>query len=796
MPIGAETQTFSSISALLSALTLVLLGAVLLSRSRRPAYRAFIVLCGNVLLWHLFNIFRGGDRSSYLALSAQIALPLTLVGFLRTWLSSGRDLGSEPRRSVGAPRYALFIVLLSEVALVYAYSTRESSSPPAPTRFWVLQLPSVLRVATLFALYGALSPLWTAYRSTLSRVDKRRLLYLIGVGALSITAAALDYLPSPLGRGGPAIGSLLTIVYLYFLQQTLVMDRLLDINELLGRVVVLSAFVLLLSAVQTVLTLIGVQPQQVVTVVAFLILLLYEPLRIVLERQVQRITTRERTELQQSLGELRQLLPNVIEPREAVRLVLAVFEETRRLTQAAIYLLEADGSGYELSGSFGSSRPVERLDAAARRPFWSRLIENRQPITLERLQYEQGQLGHSDAAAIENVDAIARVLVEVQASAVVGIFGGGLGSPSAGVSSPGRASADFGSPEVLLGFLCIKDKDPSERLNDSFSVGDLDIYAGIAAQLSITLQNSKLYDRMKERDRLAALGQMAAGLAHEIRNPLGAIKGAAELIAPDRNGRLPSNEDVAEFSGVILEETRRLGRVVSQFLDYARPLRGDYQPIDINDVVRRTEALLRPLSEQMKNDSDPGWQPPEIVMQLSPDLPRTRGDAEQLRQVFLNLGLNALQAMADAHNATSTSPAGSETEIPRGRLSISTGLRHGGRLGGPTQHIEVRFSDTGPGLDPAVQKNLFIPFFTTKERGTGLGLAISQRIIENHDGFIEVRTRTAGPPNNSGTLPTIALSPSGAPGAIAPMTGSSTTGSTPIASSGTTFLVVLPVSAE
>jgi signal transduction histidine kinase len=99
-------------------------------------------------------------------------------------------------------------------------------------------------------------------------------------------------------------------------------------------------------------------------------------------------------------------------------------------------------------------------------------------------------------------------------------------------------------------------------------------------------------------------------------------------------------------------------------------------------------------------------------------------------------------------------------------------------LGGATQHIEVRFTDTGPGIDPAVQKNLFIPFFTTKEKGTGLGLAISQRIVENHDGFIEVRTRQS--------------SPSASPGmglASSPTASSSGSTNTP----GTTFLVVLPV---
>jgi signal transduction histidine kinase len=296
-------------------------------------------------------------------------------------------------------------------------------------------------------------------------------------------------------------------------------------------------------------------------------------------------------------------------------------------------------------------------------------------------------------------------------------------------------SNDALSPgETLLGILCIKDKDPGERQSDAFAAGELEIYAGIAAQLGITLQNSKLYERMKERDRLAALGQMAAGLAHEIRNPLGAIKGAAELIEPLPDGRVP--DDAADFVRIILEETRRLGRVVSQFLDYARPLRGDFQPVDVNDVVRKTVALLRPLADEIRQGSELGERaPPEVILELSAELPRMRGDAEQLRQVFLNLGLNALQALVETN---------------AGRLTISTGLRHGGRLGAPMPHIEVRFTDNGPGIDPAVQKNLFIPFFTTKDKGTGLGLPISQRIIENHDGFIEVRSRPVGTGSASG----------------------------------------------
>jgi signal transduction histidine kinase len=590
----------------------------------------------------------------------------------------------------------------------------------------------VLKALVVPSLYLALSPLWQVYRQTVSRVDKRRLLYLIGMGLLAITVTVWEHLPTPIGRGGAALGTVLSIIYLYFLHQTLFLDRLLDINELLGRVVVLSVFVLLLSAVHMLLTsILHIEANQVVTVVAFVMLILYEPLRRFLEAQVHRLTTRERFDQMQRLADLKSALPNVIEPREAVRAVLAVLEETRRLTTAAVYLLEPEGNGYELAGHFGS-RPVERLDAAARRPLLFRLVSARQPVTLEQLEREHDLLTgrRGTVADLEALDAIARTLVELQAGAVIGIY------PSRSIESSRRASTVSGAllrvsedsafvpSEQLIGFLCIKD----DRSRDAFASAELDILAAIAAQLGITVQNSQLYERMKERDRLAAIGQMAAGLAHEIRNPLGAIKGAAEFIAPDADGRLP--EDAGDFVRIVIEETRRLNRVVSQFLDYARPWRGDDSPLDVSDVIRKTVVVLKQIIEEQAL-SQPGTLSPAIVLELLPDLPKVRGDAEQLRQVFLNLALNAVQAMADKTDDTAT-------------LTITTALRPVGRLGTVSQNIEIRFQDKGSGIDPQAMKNLFIPFFTTKERGTGLGLPISQRIIENHGGFIEARNRPGG----------------------------------------------------
>jgi two-component system, NtrC family, sensor histidine kinase HydH len=157
----------------------------------------------------------------------------------------------------------------------------------------------------------------------------------------------------------------------------------------------------------------------------------------------------------------------------------------------------------------------------------------------------------------------------------------------------------------------------------------------------------------------------------------------------------------------------RLNRVVTQFLDYARPYKGETAEIDLNEVVRRTAQLLQSQKEAPNV---------EVVTVLADSLPRVRGDAEQLRQVFLNLGLNAVQAMHGQGKLTITT-------APATRRRTDSGA-----------FVEVRFRDTGHGIAREHLKNLFIPFFTTKDKGTGLGLPISQRIVTQHGGIIEVRS--------------------------------------------------------
>jgi len=219
-----------------------------------------------------------------------------------------------------------------------------------------------------------------------------------------------------------------------------------------------------------------------------------------------------------------------------------------------------------------------------------------------------------------------------------------------------------------------------------------------------------------------------------VKNPLGAIKGAAQLL--EEVGAAGAQEDptASEFVGIILEEVNRLDRVVGSFLDYARPHAGNPIPLDLNAAVRRTVQIL---SSQI---SDGGI---DVQLDLGEPLERAKIDPEKFRQVLLNLMQNAIQAMDGRGKVTVTTQM---RRSARGRVPPADGTVPSSRrsLADESELIEVSVRDTGPGISPKVLRNLFVPFFTTKTEGTGLGLAISQSIVQNVGGTIDVTTHPEG----------------------------------------------------
>jgi two-component system sensor histidine kinase HydH len=208
-----------------------------------------------------------------------------------------------------------------------------------------------------------------------------------------------------------------------------------------------------------------------------------------------------------------------------------------------------------------------------------------------------------------------------------------------------------------------------------------------------------LKDRqIMQAEKMAAIGELAAGIAHEIRNPLGIITGSAETV------RKHGDQEIRdEMTNYILEESKRINGLISTFLDFARPKEPALVSCDLREVLEKTLLLLSPKAKT-------------LGVEIKKDIPRgllqVLIDPDQMRQAFMNLGINALEAM----------PHG-------GVLRVVVMENARGR-------VVVRFSDTGKGIPKEMQTKVFDPFFTTKEGGTGLGLSIAHRIITQHGGDV------------------------------------------------------------
>lgn len=214
----------------------------------------------------------------------------------------------------------------------------------------------------------------------------------------------------------------------------------------------------------------------------------------------------------------------------------------------------------------------------------------------------------------------------------------------------------------------------------------------------------------RRAERLAALGQLSAGLAHEIRNPLAVIKGSADML----NRKVAASEPLtAELAGYISSEVNRLNSLVVRFLDFARPSKLGLRP------VRITELVDRALDAAIASCPNAGV---HVVRNYAPDLPAIPADAQLCEQVFVNLITNAMQAMQ-------AQDAPLERTL---RLSVASEEQNGER------GVGVIVADSGPGVPPELREQIFNPFFTSKKDGVGLGLSIVAKIVDDHRGTIRL----------------------------------------------------------
>ncbi len=236
---------------------------------------------------------------------------------------------------------------------------------------------------------------------------------------------------------------------------------------------------------------------------------------------------------------------------------------------------------------------------------------------------------------------------------------------------------------------------------------------------------------VRRGERLAALGQMALALAHEIRNPLSAIRGVAQLLQGE-----PGAEAYREHLGVMLAEIDRVNRVMEALLDLGRPLAVSFRPVNLHALLERVCLLAEPAARAR------GVQ---ILRRYDPSLPPLWADEDRLVQVFQNLVQNAIEAMPGGGRLTLT------TRLSRDPVYAKVDLG-----AGPRPLVEVLVTDEGEGIPEALRDRIFDPFVTTKPRGLGLGLALAHRIVEEHRGALRVSSTVGKGTTFACYLPTAA----------------------------------------
>lgn len=665
-----------TVSALIAAFVTTSLGIAVLIRERRQAsHLIYAALCFTLSAWNLSfflsEVTQAASLKEINILTTIFIGPLTIHFFL----SIMREIGEKYEKSIISSY--LVASLLGIVSLFFFQDS--------------LIATAILDLYALGCVIFALILIW----NSIHHLDGGRIIknwkYIFWGGVIVAATAITDFLPK-MGIEFPSIGNILMVIYLYFIFQYINKGRVFDFEELMAKIVHFSVIVLTLTIIYILLvSWVGDKPSLFVFntgIASFVILVLFEPIKSASEKFTKKFILSGQTALQPLIDNLASEIVRVVDLKELIEKILDSFDQLFQSEHSVVFLLEQTGFKFILRGEAGEPKSKIKTIIAS-----DEFVENLSqfpdpPLIIDDLCQTIADLPSGpDRLKLENLS---------------------RQGENTGVNVVYPIILD----NKLLGFVGFKSV-------TIFSHHQLALFQKITNQFAITLKHLEGYQRLLQRDRLASLGEMAAGLAHEIRNPLGAIKGAAQQLLPQEGEGPHFLDNQQDLLNVIVEEVNRLNHVVSQFLGYARPYNQRREKTSLNEVVSKTTDIVsKDLPHGIK-----------LKLNCNPELKDIEMDSEQIRQVILNLLLNSIQSMEND-----------------GVVSIQTDVENGSQ--------KIVITDTGCGIPEDVKAKLFIPFFTTRQGGTGLGLPICQRIIQAHSGMIDIHSEVGKGTKITVLLPT------------------------------------------
>ena len=671
----------------------LLVGTFVLLRgeTRRVTRRTWFALCVVVSLWHIGKFLIAIAPSESLALQAAGVIYLAAILIPPAYLHFILALLTEERtyRLVLICSYALagleYLLLFNGllIAGVFKYST--IGFYEVPTHAYWLYVGNYILVPAFAILRLAV----TFFQSE-NAVKKNQLKYDIWSSLIGFFAGVTSFFPL-MGNLSPFAAPL---VYFYTIPiaYAIARYRLLDIEVVIRKSVIYAVLLLGLLAPCYGVVIMGQKLAfgavnyhfSIATLFLFIIVGFWFPkLRFRTEEALERAFFKKRVNYRDTLLRSSRDMVSIVDIKALCGNLVDTVAKSLGVEKVSLLLDGQASSVYKLEAAVGLDFDYSNAPFISKEsPLIQVIQQRREPIVKEELEWIP--VGPS---TIQTIATMSKLAAEITLPILF--------------------------KEKLIGLLNLGYKEDKTIYSDE----DLELLSMLANQAAIAIENARLYENLKQSqdtlrraDRLSSLGLLTAGLAHEIRNPLVAIRTFTQL--------LPERYDDAEFregfQGLALKEVDRICGLINDLLSFARPSKPNVSPEAIDDVV---ENIARILETQAKEKNV------AIFREFSDNLPKVWIDREQMKQVFMNLILNAIQAMREG-----------------GSISIAT--RSVTRTGADPvgQFVQVEIRDTGVGIPEDNLQHIFDPFFTSKDEGSGLGLAVSHQIVQEHGGFVTVES--------------------------------------------------------
>ena len=484
------------------------------------------------------------------------------------------------------------------------------------------------------------------------------------------------------------LGPTSTIMLVSFFTYSILRHRLMDINIVLkkGTTYVLLMLVLFIPSILLIILSqkiffgeVNYLFSAIILSILLLVAFFFHQIKPGTEKAVEYLLFKNKYDYHETLGRFSKAMVSILDLQSLSKRIIEMITQAMGVEKASLFLMNEEKGGYVLQES-------KNMEMALAPP----LLPKGDP--LPRYLQKVGEI-------IVREELIKRTNISESKSVIeqMGLLGA-------------EASIPLISKGQLIGIINL-----SQKFNkDIYYHEDIELLTTLSNQTSIAIENARLYEGLKKSksymrraDRLASLGTLAAGLAHEIRNPLVAIKTFTQLL-PER---FEDEEFRNHFTHIASAEVDRISSLITELLDFARPSDPKLAYEDINGIL---DGMILLVSTETKKKQI------NIIKNYAPDLPLIQIDREQIKQVFLNILLNSIEATPE-----------------RGNVIVKT--RSFVKPEGES-YIQVEFTDTGRGIPAEHLEDIFTPFFTTKDKGSGLGLSISHQIVQDHRGYIDVES--------------------------------------------------------